>query len=239
MTWSEMASIGLPGVMPFCTITPIRGGRALLGMSNIRRPGETKEKRSNVVVQSLSTDGGLTWEPWKIVADLPGSKPCEPCVVRSPDGHEILCLIRENTHRVALQMTSTDEATTWSRPKPLPAGLNGDRQVAKDLPDGRLVVCFRDTGKASPTRNHFVAWIGTYQDIVDGRDGQYRIKLLHSFKGGDCGYSGVEVLPDGTVVATTYLKYRSGPELNSVVSVRFNPRETDALARLDQRVKTR
>ena len=230
-TWSEMKSIGLAGVMPFCTIVPIDGGQALLGMSNIRRPGEKKEDRSNVVVQSLSTDGGLTWSPWKVVLDLPGLKPCEPCLVRSPDGRELLCLIRENVKRVALMMTSTDEGRTWTPAKPLPAGLHGDRHMAKYLPDGRLVICFRDTGNGSPTRNHFVAWIGRYDDIVSGRDGQYRIKLLHSHHGGDCGYSGVEVLPDGTVVATTYIKYREGPERNSVVSVRFDPRETDRLAR--------
>ncbi|MBI5381929.1 MAG: exo-alpha-sialidase [Opitutae bacterium] len=230
-TWSEMTSIGLPGVMPFCTIAPVRGGQALLGMSNIRRPGEKTEKRSNVVVQSLSTDGGLTWSPWEIVVDLPGLKPCEPGLVRSPDGKQLLCLIRENEKRVAFYMTSEDEGRSWTKPAPLPASLHGDRHVAKFLPDGRLVICFRDTGNGSPTRNHFVAWIGTYADIVAGKTGQYRVKLLHSHKGGDCGYPGVEVLPDGTIVATTYIKYRPGPEKNSVVSVRFHPKETDALAR--------
>ncbi|HYH56631.1 MAG TPA: hypothetical protein VD772_08475, partial [Anseongella sp.] len=59
--------------------------------------------------------------------------------------------------------------------------------------------------------------------------GQYRIKLLHSYKGGDCGYPGLELLPDSAFVATTYVKYRPGPEKNSVVSVRFKLSETDAL----------
>ena len=61
-------------------------------------------------------------------------------------------------------------------------------------------------------------------------DGQYRIKLLHSYSGGDCGYPGLELLPDGTFVATTYIKYREGPEKNSVVSTRFTLAETDKLA---------
>jgi hypothetical protein len=234
-TWSEMKSTGLDGVaMPFCAVTPVDGGKRLLGVTNIRRPGETKEERSNVLAQSFSSDGGLTWTPWKIYLDVKGLKPCEPELVRSPDGKQILCLIRENVKRVALYMTSEDEGKTWSEAKALPAGLYGDRHIARYLPDGRLVVCFRDTGKDSPTRNHFVAWVGTYADILAGRDGQYRVKLLHSYKGGDCGYPGVEVLPDGTVVATTYIKYREGPEKNSVVSTRFHPAETDPLA---QRVK--
>jgi hypothetical protein len=91
------------------------------------------------------------------------------------------------------------------------------------------VVTFRDQALGSPTRGHFVAWVGTYDDIKQGRPGQYRIKLLHSHAGGDCGYPGLELLPDGTIVATTYIKYRAGMDQHSVVSTRFRLSETDAL----------
>lgn len=221
-TWSPMESNGLgPAVMPFCTIQPVEGGKRLLAMTNIRRPGETEEERSNIVVQSYSDDGGFTWSPWETILDLPGLKPCEPEIVRSPDGKQLLCLIRENVKRVALFITSDDEGKTWSEPKPLPAGLHGDRHKARYAYDGRLVITFRDTEKGSPTRDHFVAWVGNYEDIVRQEEGQYRIKLLHSYKGADCGYPGLELLPDSTFAATTYVKYRPGPEQNSVVSVRF------------------
>lgn len=230
-TWTPMRSNGLECVMPFCTIEAVDGGRRLVGLTNIRRPGETKEARSNVIAQSESTDGGLTWTPWRVILDLPGLKPCEPWIVRSPDGRQLLCLLRENEKRIALFMTSDDDGRTWSAARPLPPGLFGDRHVARYAPDGRLVVCFRDTGGSygSPTSTHFIAWVGRYEDIVSGRDGAYRVKLLHSYKGGDNGYPGVEVLPDGTFVATTYIKYREGPEKNSVVSVRFKLDETDRL----------
>jgi hypothetical protein len=231
-TWTPMAKTGLGGTaMPFCTIEPIDGGKRLLGMTNIRRPGETKDPRSNVIAQSISEDGGLTWStPWRIVLDIPDLKPCEPEVIRSPNGKQLLCIMRENVKRVSLFMTSNDEGRTWSKPKATPPTLYGDRHKAKYAPDGRLVICFRDTGKTSPTRNHFVAWVGTYDDIVKRRPGQYRLKLLHNYRVWDCGYSGVEVLPDGTIVATTYLKYTDGPEKNSVVSTRFNLAELDAVA---------
>ncbi|MBI5817964.1 MAG: FAD-dependent oxidoreductase [Verrucomicrobia bacterium] len=228
-TWTPMSSVDLECVMPFCAIVPIEGGKKLLGMTNIRRPGEAKDKLSNIVAQSLSEDGGLTWTAWRIVLDLGELKPCEPALVRSPDGKQLLCLLRENKERIALYMTSDDEGRTWSKAKPLPAGLHGDRHMARYAADGRLVVCFRDTGKNSPTKNHFVAWVGRYEGILAGRDGQYRIKLLHSYKGSDCGYPGLELLPDGTFVATTYIKYRPGPEKNSVVSVRFKLDETDKM----------
>ncbi|WP_051946113.1 FAD-dependent oxidoreductase [Verrucomicrobium sp. BvORR106] len=228
-TWTPMASNGLLTVMPFCTIVPVEGGKKLIGLSNTRRPGETQDKTSNIITQSESTDGGLTWTPWRTLLDLGPLKPCEPAVVRSPDGKQLLCLMRENVKHISLYMTSEDEGRTWSAPKPTPPGLNGDRHMIRTLPDGRMVVCFRDTGPGSATRTHFVAWVGRYEDITSGKDGQYRIKLLHSYKGGDCGYPGVELLPDGTVVATTYVKYREGPEQNSVVSVRFKLDETDKM----------
>lgn len=227
-TWSPMQSNGLVCVMPFCTIIPAEGGKKLIGLSNIRRPGETKDKRSNVVTQSESTDGGLTWSPWRILVDLGDLKPCEPEVIRSPDGKQLLCMMRENIRtEPAHFITSDDEGKTWSEVKALPLGLHGDRHKAVYAKDGRLVIAFRDTGLKSPTKNHFVAWVGRYEDIASGKDGEYKIKLLHSHKASDCGYPGLELLPDGTVVATTYIKYREGPEQNSVVSTRFTLAETD------------
>jgi hypothetical protein len=151
--------------------------------------------------------------------------------VRSPDGKQLLCLMRENSRKIGgLFMTSSDEGRNWSQAKASPPALHGDRHKAQYAPDGRLVICFRDTGKASSTRDHFVAWLGRYEDIIAGRDGQYRIKLLHSFAGGDCGYPGLEVLADGTFVATTYIKYRPGVQKQSVVSTRFKLSETDEMA---------
>jgi hypothetical protein len=52
------------------------------------------------------------------------------------------------------------------------------------------------------------------------KEGQYRIKLLHSYDGWDCGYPGLEIL-DGTIIATTYIKYTEGNNKQSIVSVRF------------------
>jgi 2-polyprenyl-6-methoxyphenol hydroxylase-like FAD-dependent oxidoreductase len=227
-TWSEMRSLGLKCVMPFCTITPIDGGNRLLGMTNIRRPGETKDKKSNVIAQSTSDDGGLTWEPWRIVLDMGDLKPCEPWLIRSPDGTQLLALLRENkTHR-SLRIVTGDEGATWGTPRETNAALFGDRHAAHYTADGRLFVCFRDKASELGTMNHFVGWLGTYSDILRGKPGQCRIKLLHSYAGGDCGYPGVERLADGTIVATTYIKYRPGEKKQSVVSVRFNPDEIDA-----------
>ncbi len=227
--WTPMQSSGLTTVMPFCTIEPVDGGKRLLGMSNIRRPGETEEKRSNVVAQSFTEDGGLSWTPWEVVLDVPGCKPCEPWLIRSPDSKQLLCIMRENNRaRNGWMMTSNDEGRNWSAARQLPAALSGDRHAARYTADGRLFIAFRDTAKESPTVGHFVGWVGAYDDIVAGREGQYRVKLLHSHAGWDCGYAAVERLPDDTLIATTYIKYRPGPEKHSVVSVRLKLAEVDA-----------
>lgn len=221
-TWSEMMNTGLgPVSMPFCTIVAVDNGKKLIGLTNTRRPGEKTEEKSCILVKSESLDGGLTWSPLAVLLDIPGLKPCEPQIIRSPNGKQLLCLIRENAKRTSLMMTSEDEGKTWSKPVPVTFGLSGDRHQAKYLPDGRLIITFRDTGKGSPTRNHFVAWVGTYDDIVKKRPGNFRLKLLHSYKGGDCGYSGIEILPDNSIVATTYIKYEDDSRKNSVVCVRF------------------
>jgi hypothetical protein len=66
-----------------------------------------------------------------------------------------------------------------------------------------------------------VGWVGTWDDIVEGREGQYRVRLEDNHHEWDCAYPGVEILPDGTILTTTYVKYTDGPEKHSVVSVRF------------------
>jgi hypothetical protein len=114
-----------------------------------------------------------------------------------------------------------------------PAGLISDRI------DRRLVVAFRDMAATSPTYGHYVAWVGTFENILNREEGQYRIKLLHNAartagdKPGtgstDCGYSDLELLRDGTIVATTYVKLNAGPEKHSEVGTRFKLAETDAL----------
>ncbi len=77
----------------------------------------------------------------------------------------------------------------------------GTATPAKYAPDGRLFISFRDMTHDSPTHGDWVAWVGTFDDIVKGREGQYRVRLMDNTKDADCAYPGVEVLPDGTFVA--------------------------------------
>ena len=230
-TWMEMPALGFPCVMTFSSIVPLKDGRHL-GLYH-RGPGGA-DKAPLEVIQTITADGGRSWSEPKVVAAVEGKNPCEPFVFRSPDGKELCCLMRENTHKGrSLVMWSRDEGATWTTPVDTPWGLTGDRHIGLFTKDGRMVVAFRDQAPGSPSRGHFVAWVGTYEDILKSRPGQYRVKLLHSHAKnvGDCGYPGLELLPDGTIVATTYVKYTSGVEQHSVVSTRFTLAETDSKVR--------
>ena len=230
-TWKEMPPLGFPCVMTFSSAVKLRDGR-YLGLYHKGPDGADKAPLE--VLQTISADGGFSWSEPKVVAAMEGKNPCEPFIFRAPDGIELCCLMRENTHTGrSLMMFSGDEGENWSTPIDTPWGLSGDRHMGVQLEDGRWIFAFRDMAPESPTRGHFVAWVGTYDDIKQGRPGDYRIKLFHSHaeRISDCGYPGMALLPDGTIVATTYVKYAPGPEKHSVVSTRFKIRETDALVK--------
>ncbi|QDV38070.1 exo-alpha-sialidase [Tautonia plasticadhaerens] len=182
------------------------------------------------VYKTLSTDGGLSWGEPEVIAEHPTAHLCEPGLIRSPDGKQIAVLLRENSRTFnSFLITSDDEGRTWSEPRQLPGALTGDRHVGTYAPDGRLFLSFRDTTHESPTRGDWVGWVGTYDDLVEGREGQYRVRLMDNTKGADCAYPGVEALPDGTLVVTTYGHWAEG-EAPYIVSVRFTLEEIDELA---------
>ena len=227
-TWKEMPPLGAAFrcVMTFSSVVRLKDG-STLGLYH--RGPEGADRAPLEVMQTVSKDGGFTWSAPRLVAKVEGQNPCEPFVFRSPDGSELCALLRENTHKgYSLVMFSKDEGATWSTPKDTAWALTGDRHNGVQTKDGRMVIAFRDQAPESPTKGHFVAWVGTYDDIKQGKPGQYRVKLLHGFTLYDLGYPGVELLPDGTVVTTTYLKYWNDDRKHSLVSTRFTLAETDA-----------
>jgi len=227
-SWTPMKNNGMESVVAPPTIVPVEGGRNYLCWYHTYPAGRKRSSKLLEVRQSASTDGGLSWGETRVVCRVKEAGPCEPGVVRGPEGRRLLMLMRENARRLnSLMMVSDDEGRSWSTPRELSAALTGDRHQPRYADDGRLVITFRDMAAESPTRGHFVAWVGTWDDILAGREGQYRLKLLHHHgRRGDCGYSGLELLPDGTFVATTYVQHKPG-EKNSIVSVRFRLEETD------------
>ena len=220
---------GFKGHAPPKSVLPIADGRYLAMYHD-----HFDDQGEYIVapMQILSADGGLTWTaPGRLGHHpcFPGAQPCEPGLVRSPDDSQILCLLRENSRQYhSLKMLSDDEGETWSEIEELPAVLTGDRHIARYAPDGRLLVTFRDMAPDSPTYGDFVGWVGTYRDLLEGKNGQCRLRLLaNKGRPGDTGYAGLEHLPDGTFVSTTYCTLEEGQQ-PLVVSVRFTMEDIDA-----------
>ena len=238
-SWQVMPpATHLSAGMPPTGFLPLKDGTCAL-FGQIRKDSRVKTDRptdDQAVWMSVSKDGGATWGPARIVAQMENKNLCEPFALRSPDGSEIALLMRENRHTARSMMCfSRDEGRTWTEPADTCWGLTGDRHEGVRLPDGRWVIAFRDRALKSSTHGQYVAWVGTYDDIRSGRPGQYRIHLLKHYPSKeygwskfDTGYSGVELLPDGTIVCTTYSKHWPDARKSSVVSTRFKIAEIDA-----------
>jgi hypothetical protein len=236
LTWSGLAPIGdFGGIVAMASLVPLRTGAghymALFhddGRFIGAKPAEGP--RRFTVYKTISTDGGLTWGPPEVVVSHPVAHLCEPGALRSPDGQQIALLLRENSRKFnAFVIFSNDEGRTWFAPRELPGALTGDRHVAKYAPDGRLFITFRDMALESATKGDWVAWVGTYDDIVAGREGRFRVRLMDNHNAWDCAYPGLELLPDGTFVTTTYGHWEEGAE-PYIVSVRLTMAEIDRLA---------
>lgn len=242
-SWSELEAVGdWGGIVVMGFVEPLKTGQGhYLAMfhddgrffaKNGHRTGTFK------LYKTLSTDGGLSWSFPEVVYQSSDIYLCEPGCIRSPDGKRLAVLLRENTRRKNSHVIfSDDEGQTWSHPREVPLALTGDRHTGKYGPDGRLLISFRCNSPESkrdarPFEGDWVAWVGTWDDIVGGRDGQYSVRLKHNTKSYDTAYPGVEILPDGTFVTTTYGHWVQG-EPPFILSVRLKLEELDALARPD------
>lgn len=198
------------------------------------------------------------YREWEKLANI-----CEVECVRSDAGKgDELCLItRSNSKKCnSLLFFSSDEGKTWSEPVIAPSTLNGERHKADYLPDGRLFIDFRSIERSYDKIKKYepdcdrnwisegwAAWIGTFDDLKNGREGQYRLKLAHTYLDGqtepqvnadaDTGYCGHVVLDDGTIVTATYGRFgeknHDGEFKTYVVSKRINLKDVDTLAALN------
>ena len=236
--WSELKKVGdWGGIVVMGCLEELKTGKGNY-MAMFHDDGRfftaKAERKSPVefnLFKTFSIDGGLTWSKPKSILARSDVHLCEPGIIRSPDGRQLCVLLRENSRRRnSFVIFSDDEGKTWTKPRELPASLTGDRHTGKYTADGRLFISFRDTTHESPTKGDWVAWVGTYEDIVKNAEGQYRVRLMDNTKGADCAYPPVEVLHDDTIVTTTYGHWSKG-ESPYIVSVRLKLSELDAMAK--------
>jgi hypothetical protein len=238
-SWSELRPVGdWGGIVTMASVIQLKTapGHYLALFHDDGRYFATNGKTTGVfsLYKSLSEDGGLSWAFPQVIFKSGEVHLCEPGAFRSPDGKQIAVLLRENRREKNSHLIfSDDEGKTWTAPREVAGSLTGDRHVAKYAPDGRLVISFRDVprkGTSSPTEGDWVGWVGTYEDILKGRAGQYRIRFKDNHRRWDCAYPGLELLPDGTFVVTTYGHW-TPDEPPYILSERFTVKELDESAR--------
>jgi hypothetical protein len=231
-TWTELQKIGdYAGIVAMSSVERLKNGdyMALFHTGAYGLDGKKINPPQYRIYKTISKDGGLTWGSPIAIAEKDGAWLCEPGLIRSPDGKQIAVLMRENSRKLNSHIIfSNDEGETWTKPREVQGALTGDRHTGRYTKDGRLFISFRDTTLESKTKGDWVAWVGTYDDIVKNREGQYRVRLMKNNKAMDCAYPGVEVLPDDTIVTTTYGHWTSG-ESPYIVSVRLKLAELDAV----------
>ena len=232
-TWTPLKPIGeFGGIVAMGDLVRLKSGDYLAFFHDDGRfiNGQEDQRGQFYVYKTRSRNGGLTWGRPEVVATDPEADLCEPGIIRSPDGSRLAMLLRENSRQYNAFVTfSNDEGETWSEPVELPGALTGDRHQAIYGPDGRLFISFRDRTHVSPTWGDWVGWVGTFADIAEGKEGQYRVRLMDNHEGADTAYPAVELLPDGTVVTTTYGHWTKDEE-PYIMSVRFRFEELDERA---------
>ena len=166
-----------------------------------------------------------------MIARHPEAHLCEPGLIRSPDGREIAVLLRENNRRFnSFVIFSPDEgpylepADRVCRPRSPATGTSaGTRRTAASSS--------RSATRRRPVHGEATGWAGwgRYEDLRRGSRepwaGEARVRLMDNRYAADTAYPGLELLPDGTFVTTTYGHFTPGEE-PWIATVRFTTART-------------
>jgi len=173
-TWSSRMPTGIPGIEPD-RVRELNNGVLLVGSHYMFRD---TQKLGEFVVSSL--DGGKTWQVLSIVGKDRVHHFCEGAILSLKSGR-LVCIMRENNHNnyPSYVAFSDDEGRSWSKPQPAP--FSGDRPFPGQLPDGRVLVTYRNQAGIPG----LYAWVGDIESELG-----YKVSLslgqpTHRIMGGN------------------------------------------------------
>jgi len=163
-TWSAPENTGIHGIEPDRVIE-LADGRLSIGSHMT-----CVDTQKNAEFIWRSPDNGKTWGPPVAVAKDAVHLYCEGAFVPLSDG-TLVCVMRDNLHNNYPSQVSYsfDNGDTWTQPVEAP--FAGDRPFAGQLPDGRLLVTFRNQAGNKGT----YAYLGHLQHELG-----YRVSALHA-----------------------------------------------------------
>lgn len=235
-TWSGLERVGnWGGIVVMGFVEPLKtGGYLAMFHDDGRFFLDPPQNTGRFTLYKTYSEDGLAWSFPEVVHSASDVNLCEPGAVRSPDGKVLAVLLRENSRKYNSQIIfSRDEGKSWSQPRAVSDVLTGDRHTCRYDKDGRLVITYRNMTLKGRWKGDWVAWIGKWDDLVNGGNGQYLVRLKDNLDGSDCGYPGLERMPDGTFVATTYGHWEEKKE-PYILCVRFRLTELDDKSKLSQ-----
>lgn len=148
-----------------------------------------------------SDNQGQDWLPISVIGRERNLALCEASMILLPDGR-IAAIMRENSfvYEPMYVSFSDDAGDTWSTPAPTP--LIGHRPTMGLIPDGRLLITYRNVGPDMGT----CAWLGSLEE------------LLSDFK-----VQGRHENPANPVLTKEGLRVRNHAGANSVVRYALRP----------------
>ena len=174
-TWTPLTPVGdWGGIVAMASVERLKNGDYMAFFHDdgrfFREGG--KKTKSMQLYKTISKDGGLTWGEPAVLLLVGDGQPLRagrgPVAGREAAGD---AAAREQPATPLARDVLDDGAATWSEPREVPLALTGDRHTAKYAPDGRLFISFRDMAEGDPWKGDWVAWVGTYDDIVRAATG--------------------------------------------------------------------
>lgn len=200
-TWDGPHPTGIIGIEPD-HVVELADGTLLCGTHYMRA---ATQKLTEAVARS--TDGGRTWGNLTVIGGDSVHNYCEGAILPLASGR-LVCVMRENNHHNYPSYLSFSDDDGWSWSRPVEAPFSGDRPFAGQLPDGRVLVTYRNqTGRPG-----LHAWLGDIERESGYKVSRGGIGPAHGVAGPDAQRPGGFLRSAGARLDSGALWLENGPD---------------------------